>query len=57
MLENIENIIKNEIDYNNYLTSLLDLSLKYKLITKDIYNEIYLNLYHLLKIIQFIIFN
>lgn len=51
MLENIENIIKNEIDYNNYLTSLLDLSLKYKLITKDIYNEIYLNLYHLLKII------
>ena len=27
--ENIENIIKNEIDYNNYLTSLIDLS-RYK---------------------------
>ena len=51
MLTNIENVIKNEIDYNNYLTSLIELSLKYKLITKDIYNEINLKLYHLLKII------
>lgn len=51
MLTNIETIIKNEIDYNNYLTSLIELSLKYKLITKDIYNEINLKLYHLLKII------
>ena len=51
MLTNIETVIKNEIDYNNYLTSLIELSLKYKLITKDIYNEINLKLYHLLKII------
>ena len=51
MLTNIETIIKNEIDNNNYLSSLLELSLKYKLITKDIYNEINLKLYHLLKII------
>ena len=51
MLENIENIIKKEIDYNNYLPSLLDLSLKYNLISKDIYNQIHLNLYHLLTII------
>ena len=51
MLENIENIIKKEIDYNNYLPSLLDLSLKYNLISKDIYNQIHLNLYRLLTII------
>lgn len=51
MLENIENIIKKEIDYNNYLPSLLDLSLKYNLISKDIYNQIHLNLYRLLTIV------
>ena len=49
MLENIENIIKSKIDNNNYIKSLLDLSLKHNLISKEIYDNIYYNLYCLLK--------
>lgn len=49
MLENIENIIKSKIDNNNYIKSLLNLSLKYNLISKEIYDNIYYNLYCLLK--------
>ena len=49
MLENIENIIKSKINNNNYIKSLLDLSLKHNLISKEIYDNIYYNLYCLLK--------
>lgn len=51
MLENIETIIKNKIDNTNYITSLLDLSLEYKLISEEDYNQIHINLYSLLKAI------
>lgn len=51
MLENIETILKNKIDHTNYITSLLDLSLKYSLISDEIYNQIHINLYNLLKVI------
>ena len=49
MLENIENIIKSKINNNNYIKSLLNLSLKHNLISKEIYDNIYYNLYCLLK--------
>lgn len=51
MLENIETIIKNKIDNTNYITSLLDLSLEYYLISEEFYNQIHINLYSLLKVI------
>lgn len=51
MLVNNSDYIKYKIDNNNYVLSLLDLSLKHNLITKEIYNNIQLNLYNLLKAI------
>lgn len=51
MLEDIQVIIKNKIDDTNYITSLLDLSLEYNLIREEMYNQIHVNLYSLLKVI------
>ena len=44
----LENIIKSKIDNNNYIKFLLNLSLKYNLISKEIYDNIYYNLFSII---------
>lgn len=51
MLVKNNEYLKNKIESNNYVLSLLDLCLKHNLINKEIYNNIHLNLYNLLKVI------
>ena len=47
---NIDQIVKNEIDYNNYVESLLYIALKYQIISKEEYEKILFKFINLLSI-------